>query len=190
MGDPTDAPRRPGNRRWAEHQFMEVPMRAFVRFSIGTLAVIGTAVAVAAAAGPALALSAARHGPVATVARQSPATTNLHDFLESAAASSASNAWAVGGYYHGNAQLTLTEHWNGTTWKVVPSPNPGGTAGKNFLFGVAARSSQAWAVGRYRDGKANQTPAEHWNGTAWKKVPSANPGGAASNGQFENVAYY
>lgn len=47
----------------------------------------------------------------------------------------------------GTASQTLVEHWNGKTWKVQPSPNPGkGT----LLFGVAATSStNAWAVGYY-----------------------------------------
>src|SRR3954454_19060342 len=29
---------------------------------------------------------------------------------------------AVGAYYDGTRSRTLTEHWNGTTWTVVPSP--------------------------------------------------------------------
>src|SRR5438874_940226 len=40
---------------------------------------------------------------------------------------SANDIWAVGRYTHddsGYAQ-TLIEHWNGSSWSIVPSPNPG-----------------------------------------------------------------
>ena len=74
---------------------------------------------------------------------------------------------------------TLVEHWNGTAWTVVPSPNPGTNA--NFLNGVAAVSANdVWAVGYYYNGSTDQTLVEHWNGTAWSVVPSPNPGTYAS----------
>src|SRR5689334_8733561 len=60
-------------------------------------------------------------------------------FFNGVAATSASNAWAVGG----NNGFTLIAHWNGTGWKKVPSPN--GSNGANNLEGVAATSaSNAW----------------------------------------------
>jgi hypothetical protein len=46
------------------------------------------------------------------------------------AATSPRNAWAVGsigpgpGINPGRGTKTLIEHWNGKTWKRVPSPNP------------------------------------------------------------------
>src|SRR5205823_2852052 len=82
--------------------------------------------------------------------------------LRGVAATSSTNAWAVGSYYNGTAELTLVEHWNGTAWKVQPSPNPGGTGlnNHNFLYGVAATSAtNSWAVG---------SVILHWNGKAWK----------------------
>ena len=39
---------------------------------------------------------------------------------------------------------TLIEHWNGSTWSVVASPNVGGN--DNLLNGVAA-AGDVWAVG-------------------------------------------
>jgi hypothetical protein len=36
------------------------------------------------------------------------------------------NVWAVGDYNTGRAYLTLIEHWNGSSWKIVSSPSPGG----------------------------------------------------------------
>ena len=61
------------------------------------------------------------------------------------AAASASSAWAVGstGNRLGSVQ-TLNLRWNGTVWRKVASPNPGGSP----LAGVAAVSAgSAWAVG-------------------------------------------
>jgi hypothetical protein len=90
---------------------------------------------------------------------------------------SSCNAWAVGVYNNGSMEKTLIVHWNGSTWKQVPSPNPGGPDG-SILTGVAATSAtNVWAVGQYNNGSMDQTLIEHWNGTAWKQVPSPNPGG-------------
>jgi hypothetical protein len=53
-------------------------------------------------------------------------------------------------------------HWNGTSWKRVPSPNPGGSSHANVLFGVAASSpTNIWAVGDYDNGTAVDTLALH-----------------------------
>jgi hypothetical protein len=97
--------------------------------------------------------------------------------LRSAVALARSNAWAVGSYVNGsNVSQTLIEHWNGTTWTVKPSPNPGGTAHSDELFGVDATSrSNAWAVGHYSNGNTTRTLVEHWNGTKWSVKASPNP---------------
>src|SRR5260370_41668 len=47
--------------------------------------------------------------------------------LSSVAVLSSCNAWAVGAYSNGTAGQTLIEHWNGSSWTQVASPNPGGT---------------------------------------------------------------
>jgi hypothetical protein len=87
--------------------------------------------------------------------------------LEGVAATSASNAWAVGGTESGSGPseviTTLIARWNGTGWTRVPSPSPAGGA---VLSGVAAVSaSSAFAVGNIG---AAMTLIERWNGTAWK----------------------
>ena len=110
--------------------------------------------------------------------------------LYGVAATSAKNAWAVGNYYDPTSQKTLTLilHWNGTAWKQVPSPSPG-SVGLDFLSGVAATSTaSAWAVGEYYNGSAYQTLVLRWNGTAWKQVPSPNPGGSSEGNSLSAVA--
>ena len=90
------------------------------------------------------------------------------------AATSASNAWAVGTYSTGTTDKTLIEHWNGHAWTLVPSPNP---APRNSLLAVAATSAgNVWAVGTRTTSATEQTLIVRWNGTAWKPVPSPSPG--------------
>ncbi len=91
---------------------------------------------------------------------------------------SKSSAWAVG-YHDTKAYVaqTMIVHWNGTAWRTMASPNPAGTSYANYLSGVTATSSSnAWAVGHYSDGTAARTLIAHWNGTAWKRVASPDPG--------------
>jgi hypothetical protein len=79
------------------------------------------------------------------------------------AATSASNAWAVGQTDSADQQ-TLIEHWNGKRWKVLPSPNP--LSGYlNLLWSASATSrDNIWAVGTTDYGS---TLIVHWNGAAW-----------------------
>jgi hypothetical protein len=98
--------------------------------------------------------------------------------LNAVAVISANDVWAVGYYLNdaGTAQ-TLIEHWNGSTWSVVYSPNSG--QGANVLKGVAAvSSSDVWAVGYSTNtiGGTRGTLVEHWSGTGtnWEEVSSQN----------------
>jgi hypothetical protein len=111
------------------------------------------------------------------------------DRLAAVAATSPSNAWAVGSYYNGTAYRTLVEHWNGNAWRVLKSPNEGGSSADNNLNGVVATSpTDAWAVGDYDNGKADQTLIEHWNGKAWKVLRSPNVGGSKNLNELFAVA--
>lgn len=86
----------------------------------------------------------------------------------------ANDVWAVGYQYD---HLTLTEHWDGGEWSVVPSPNIG-AAYKNELTAVAALSAgDIWAVGHYYNGSAWQTLVENGKGRDWTVIPSPNVGG-------------
>ena len=83
------------------------------------------------------------------------------------------------------AHQTLTFHWDGTQWLIVPSPNMGGNT--NPVRSVAAVSStDAWAAGYYYNGTVWQTFIIHWDGTAWSVSPSPNAG--ASNNFLEAIS--
>ena len=99
---------------------------------------------------------------------------------------SANDAWAVGRFVADTSSeaggRTLTEHWNGSAWELVPSPNNGIEGGNGNLRGVhALASDDVWAVGSYFPdvGAPTAQPLiEHWDGTGWQIVPgpSKSPG--------------
>lgn len=109
--------------------------------------------------------------------------------LDGVAALSSCNAWAVGGYSDGTASQTLVEHWNGSSWKVVSSPNPGGPARDNFLAGVSATSSaSAWVVGTYAIGNAVRTLVLRCDRRRCKVVASPNPAGRSGDNVLTGVS--
>lgn len=108
-----------------------------------------------------------------------------HDnWLMNVAASSPTNVWAVGYYLLGStdAQRTLIEHYNGTKWSIVPSPNVGRF--DNYLLKIAmvpgTNGTQAWAVGYYNVGGSSSSTTKnlilHLSGGKWSVVPTPNVG--------------
>jgi hypothetical protein len=96
------------------------------------------------------------------------------------------NVWAVGFSTpvpppQSAATLTLIEHYDGTQWSVVPSPNvgPANNFQSNRLFGLTANSpTDIWAFGSFfaSNGSGEQrTLLEHWNGKEWTIAPSPDP---------------
>lgn len=129
------------------------PGRAFAGAACVTLAAALLGSSVTAAAAP-------RHRVAATA----------HGFLDGVSCFSASNCAAVG--QRAPAQGiggSLAERWNGATWSVVHTPNPGGSAGTR-LTGVACPGpANCLAVGWYIDGASGDAlpTAEKWNSTSW-----------------------
>ena len=95
--------------------------------------------------------------------------------LSGVSGSSTSDVWADGGQFTNPSGtfVTLTEHWNGHVWKVVPSPNANGL---NNVFNavVSITSTDAWAVGDYWTGSGStfDTLTEHWDGKSWTIITS------------------
>ena len=99
--------------------------------------------------------------------------------LVSVAAVSSNNVWAVGWtdtFLNFNSfQGTLIEHWDGSQWTAIPSPNVDGSS-QNALTGIAViDANDIWAVGYTLTGNY-QTLTEHWDGSQWSIVPSPNVG--------------
>ena len=62
---------------------------------------------------------------------------------------------------------TLVEHWNGSAWSVVPSPNAPGTRSNSLVSVSAVAANDVWAVGYSLIGFTHQTLIEHWDGSSW-----------------------
>jgi hypothetical protein len=110
-----------------------------------------------------------------------PAGENQSNLL-GVSCTSANSCMAVGEYTDSaGAQFTLAESWNGSTWRIEPTPNPNpADARLRRLISVSCPSPSACtAVGEYTDSAGAQvTLAESWNGSTWRIEPTPNPAGA------------
>src|SRR5215467_5097227 len=98
----------------------------------------------------------------------------------------AHSCMAVGTYVKASGiGVNLAEQWNGTSWHILPTPNPSGIA-LSGLLGVACTSASACtAVGSSITATGAARPvAERWNGTRWtiQTTPSPPRGGGSLNG--------
>ena len=100
----------------------------------------------------------------------SPNVPGNSNVLEAISVVSANDIWAVGYSTDSNFNnFTLTLHWDGTSWNIVPSP----IFDDDILFAVdAVASNDIWAVGR--SFQEAQTLTIHWDGSNWSIVPSPN----------------
>jgi hypothetical protein len=73
---------------------------------------------------------------------------------------------------------TLTEHWDGLAWSVVPAVDAG-SSGNQFYAVKALSSNNVYAVGQQAGtGFPNRALVEHWDGKSWSVITS--PADAAS----------
>jgi hypothetical protein len=64
---------------------------------------------------------------------------------------------------------TLIEHYDGTAWSYVPSPNVKPSSIDELTSVTSTSATNAWAVGYWRYGSsAPQILILHWNGSTWK----------------------
>ena len=96
----------------------------------------------------------------------------------------ANDVWTVGAYNDSPYIMnTLIEHWNGSHWSIVPSPNVG-THGSLIDTLAVISTNDIWTVGFYVNSKnLSQNLVEHWNGTKWSviQVPNTGAGGDGFN---------
>ena len=97
------------------------------------------------------------------------------------------DVWAVGSGENGNTYSTLVEHWNGSAWTIVPSPNVAGTTVDFFNGASHSSPDNVWAAGQYSTSVTGpySTLVEHWNGSTWSIEPTQNP---STNSIFYGVA--
>jgi hypothetical protein len=102
----------------------------------------------------------------------------LSSSLSAVSCTSATACTAVGG--HGTASsdtATLAEVWNGKSWTVQHTIDPGTLSSE--LLSVSCVASFCMAVGDSGGGAV--TLAEAWNGTSWSVQSTPNPSGATGS---------
>lgn len=110
--------------------------------------------------------------------------TDAEARLTSVSAAAADDIWAVGRYTtSAGLGRSLTLHWNGTRWTQARIPNPVTGAeltGVELHSVYAVSPSLAWAVGETVTNSGGTFTTRNllleWNGTAWKRVPTPQPG--------------
>jgi hypothetical protein len=120
---------------------------------------------------------------VAWTAVPSPNMAGGVNSLYSVDAVTANDVWAVGEFYNTTnfSYHALIEHWDGTAWSIVPTLDL--NMNNRYLYKVTARSAtDVWAIGSTWDASnIDQTLVEHWNGSLWTAVASANVGTDSNN---------
>jgi hypothetical protein len=105
--------------------------------------------------------------------------------LNAISAVAANDIWAIG--YSTDSSFnnhSLTMHWDGATWSIVPSP----AVGNDILYAVdVIASNDVWAAGRTQVGySSSRTLTLHWDGSTWTAVPS--PNDSTGNNDLYGVA--
>ena len=112
-----------------------------------------------------------------TISTPNPAGS-VQTFLGGTSCTSPSACTVVGEQHFADGMVhTVAERWNGTTWTIQSTSNPG--AQFSSLSGVSCPGpSECLAVG----GSQNGTLAERWNGTTWSVQPTPNVVGGGGLG--------
>lgn len=107
--------------------------------------------------------------------KSSPNTPAGDNALHGISAFSPSNMWAVG---VGGSGQTLTLHWNGGLWSIVTSPVAGSYSQLESVSTIPG-TSEAMAVGYFRDGTRIKPLALLWRSGAWRVTTAPTPSTAA-----------
>jgi hypothetical protein len=128
--------------------------------------------------------------------------TRAAGWLEGVNCVTTTSCWAVG-TSGGAAHHGIIDHWNGSVWTAVPSPQEPGSStsghGETLLNGVACRGAKnCYAVGGICKGCIVADPRnfieylgsalliEHWNGSRWTWV-SGVPDAGKPTGRYERL---
>jgi hypothetical protein len=82
---------------------------------------------------------------------------------------------------------SMAQIWNGSSWQLSPVARPAGSRLDSLRSVTAVSANDVWAVGEQqgKDGRF-ATLVEHYDGTRWSVVDSANPG--ATGNQLYGVS--
>jgi hypothetical protein len=111
----------------------------------------------------------------------------IHSYLTSVSCTSSSACMATGFWTDGSgAEHTLAEQYNGSSWSVLTSPDPGSGTDPQLSSVSCASATSCIAAGNYLT-PSYTLLAEHWNGSSWTVLTSTNPIGGTA-GVFGGVS--
>lgn len=99
---------------------------------------------------------------------------NTGNVLNAVSAISSTDVWAVGFFFNCtvNELTPMALHWDGASWKNIPTPPLRTNANSAFNGVTALATDDVYAVGYFPAANGAVRPLiEHWDGAAWKLVP-------------------
>ncbi len=85
----------------------------------------------------------------------------------------------------------LLERWNGTTWSIVPGPQPPTNTAIDLVAMSCPAANDCFAVGDQATGESGhfvvRPAAMHWNGSTWTFLPTPKPAGSPLS-EFNGVS--
>jgi Purple acid Phosphatase, N-terminal domain len=90
------------------------------------------------------------------------------------------DVWAVGWAQDPNGpqyvKRSFIQHFDGSTWNIVRSPNPRNDTDTELHAVSAVAGNDVWAVGSSHNGSLpSRTLIQHWDGAQWNTVTSPSP---------------
>src|SRR5437867_12235348 len=108
----------------------------------------------------------------ALAASDAPVDNSGASALYAVSAFASDNVWAAGYKYEGDLSFPLVEHWDGTSWTIVPNPSD---VLQSQMHGIAVvATDDIWFVGQTWN-VGDQAYILHWDGVSLQSVPPANP---------------
>lgn len=112
----------------------------------------------------------------------SPGGEQSNSIFNAVSAVASNDVWAVGyGSQYGQPEAGLTEHWDGTSWSIIPNPS---ASGSNLSAVAVLSPTDVWAAGYtpsgLTTGLGTRSLIMHWDGTSWSVVPSPDVEGTGS----------
>jgi hypothetical protein len=111
-------------------------------------------------------------------------------WLEAVAVVSPTDVWAAGqttSLADGRIPHPVIEHWNGTTWKVVPVPSLMANNTGSFMTAGTDTSGDVWFAGWQGSMLARSNLIARWNGSAIKLVTAPQPQGTGGGATLSGV---
>ncbi|HJT80811.1 MAG TPA: hypothetical protein VJ719_06410 [Chthoniobacterales bacterium] len=96
--------------------------------------------------------------------------------LDSVECRSSSDCWAAGRFNNGTIDQALIQRWDGSSWAIVASADPGGGSNHELRAVTCEPGTRCWTAGFYHNGNVQQVLVSQWTGTSWTAmdVPNVN----------------